>query len=177
VDAYEAISQATLYLISKGKKNIKYIGAVKESVISKEKEKGFYDAMKSAGYNVDPSNIYHGERQHFSTGVNGVEYFLAQNDIPDGIVCSTDDVGIGCIKQLTKRGIRVPEQTCVIGFNGISILNSYEPELTTVAQPIKEIADSAVYFLLNRMNDRDLKKQRINYKGTIKEGGNINQAV
>lgn len=169
VDAYDAIFQATALLLNKGKERIGYIGAALNSIISQEKVRGFLDAMKNAGHNADPVYMYHGERQHFKTGVKGVEYFMSRERMPDGIVCSTDDVGIGCIKQLTKLAIPVPEQTSVIGFNGISILNSYEPELTTVAQPIQEIAASAVSLLMGSISSGSTERRRVCYKGIIKE--------
>ncbi len=170
IDAYDAIYQATAYLINKGKHKIGYIGAVKKSIISLEKERGFIDALKNAGRDVDYNYIFNGERQHFLTGVKGVEYFAAKGAIPDGIVCSTDDVGIGCIKRLVKFGVSVPEQTSVIGFNGISILDSYEPELTTIAQPIKDIAESATSLLMSRIVDGSAANRRVCFKGTLKEG-------
>ncbi len=151
LDARDGISVATAHLLSIGKKRIAYIGAAPNSVISTEKYIGYASTLEKAGHVPDPKLVFHGLRQHFSTGMEGTAGFLALPRRPDGIVCATDDIGIGSIKQLLVGKVGIPDEIAVAGFNGISVLHSYEPELTTVVQPVQMMADTAMHMLMDRV--------------------------
>ncbi len=168
LDARDGLSKAVEHLLATGKKRIAYIGAAPNSVISTEKYIGYSHALARAGYSVDPKLVFHGARQHFSTGMEGTKAFLSLAEPPDGIVCATDDIGIGSIKQLLVSGVSMPEQIAVVGFNGISVLHSYEPELTTIAQPIQMMADTAVQMLMERVkNNTGRAARQVVVKGEL----------
>lgn len=168
LDARDGLFLATEHLLAIGRKRIAYIGAAPNSVISTEKYIGYASALEKAGVAVNPKMVFHGARQHFSTGMEGTADLLALPQPPDGIVCTTDDIGIGCIKQLLVNKIAIPGEIAVAGFNGISVLHSYEPELTTVAQPIQMMADTAVQMLMDRVkgNAPDVPR-RVVVKGKL----------
>ena len=151
LDARDGLFRATEHLLGIGRKRVAYIGAAPNSVISTEKYIGYANALERNGLAVNPKLVFHGARQHFSTGMEGTAHLLSLPERPDGIVCTTDDIGIGCIKQLLVDKVPVPDAVAVAGFNGISVLHSYEPELTTVAQPLQMMADTAVQMLMDRI--------------------------
>lgn len=172
LDARDGIFRAAEHLFSIGKKRIAYIGAALDSVISTEKYIGYASALEKAGIGINPKLVFHGARQHFSTGMEGTEDFLALPQPPDGIVCSTDDIGIGCIKRLLVGKVAIPDAIAVAGFNGISVLQSYEPELTTVAQPIRMMADTAVQMLMERVKGASPRAaKRVVVRGKLIVGG------
>lgn len=171
LDARDGIRVSTEHLLSIGKKRIAYIGAAPNSVISTEKYIGYSSTLEAAGLAIDSRLVLHGARQHFSTGMEAVAAFLALPSRPDGIVCATDDIGIGCIKQLLVNKVAMPDEVAVAAFNGISVLHSYEPELTTVAQPIRMMADTAVRMLMSRMkNETAPPIRRIVVRGALTIG-------
>ncbi len=168
LDARDGLEKATDHLLSIGKKRIAYIGAAPDSVISTEKYIGYAGTLERAGRKVNQKLVFHGAQQHFSTGMEAVRDFLALPEPPDGIACATDDIGIGCIKQLLVSRIPIPQDVAVVGFNGISVLHSYEPELTTVAHPIPDMADTAIRMLLDRIRgDAPAAARRIVVKGEL----------
>ena len=160
LDARDGMFQAATHLFSIGRKRIAYVGAAPNSVISTEKYIGYTAALEAAGKSVDPKLVFHGARQHFSSGMEGTAHFLSLPERPDGIVCTTDDIGIGCVKQLLINKVPIPDAIAVASFNGISVLQSYEPELTTVAQPVQMMADTAIRMLMDRVRGGTPKAAR-----------------
>lgn len=67
--------------------------------------------------------------------------------LPDAVVCTDDMLALGVMAQLRRRGIRVPEDVLVTGFDDIAFASLVDPELTTIRQPVKEIAAKAVALL------------------------------
>ncbi len=68
---------------------------------------------------------------------------------PTAIFASSDQQAIGCLRAAVDLGIKVPTDLSVIGFDGIFVTNVVTPRLTTIVQPIAEIADAAVAALLD----------------------------
>jgi LacI family transcriptional regulator len=69
---------------------------------------------------------------------------LAHEEPPTGVICSSDLMAIGALQEAAERGLRVPEDLSVVGFDGIDATRWTNPALTTVEQPIEEIAETAV---------------------------------
>lgn len=67
----------------------------------------------------------------------------------DGIIACNDIVAISTYKVLHKRGIPVPEQVQLVGFDDIAFATLLSPELTTVCQPVREMAEKAVDLIVN----------------------------
>ena len=64
------------------------------------------------------------------------------------MICSSDTMAIGALHEAARRGLRVPRDLSIVGFDGIDATRWTVPELTTVEQPIDRIADTAVQTLL-----------------------------
>ncbi|HEV2778774.1 MAG TPA: LacI family DNA-binding transcriptional regulator [Actinophytocola sp.] len=79
----------------------------------------------------------------------------ALTDLPDAIVCANDQMAIGMIAGLRERGIRVPEDVAVVGFDGIDLGRHIQPALTTVRQPMQPIGAAAVTLLERRLHTPD----------------------
>ena len=72
---------------------------------------------------------------------------------PTGVICSSDLMAIGVLQEAFAHGLRVPEDLSVVGFDGIDAAEWTSPRLTTVEQPIEEIADVAVDMLSTLIAD------------------------
>ena len=77
-----------------------------------------------------------------------------QPELPDAIVCATDNVAIAAISALRNNGIRVPEDISVVGHDGIDISEFTEPKLTTTFMQKSELGRFAVRTLLDRIDGR-----------------------
>jgi DNA-binding LacI/PurR family transcriptional regulator len=80
-----------------------------------------------------------------------ISTYLQAGPIPDGIVCASDIIAMSAIHALIERGIKVPEQVCVVGYDDLSIAAQTTPPLTTVRQDIELGAKTMVDLLFKRM--------------------------
>ncbi|HIY19105.1 MAG TPA: substrate-binding domain-containing protein, partial [Candidatus Blautia avistercoris] len=79
----------------------------------------------------------------------------------DGVVAANDMVAISLYKVLTKKGYRVPQDVQIIGFDNINLSWLFTPELTTVAQPIKEMGKTAARIIIQNVEGKKVKKEHI----------------
>ena len=85
----------------------------------------------------------------FNQGITMTEELLERFPDVDGIIACNDIVAISTYKVLHKRNIPVPEKIQLIGFDDISFSTLLSPELTTICQPVKEMAEKAVELIVN----------------------------
>ena len=76
---------------------------------------------------------------------------MAQPDAPTAIFAVSDTLAIGVLSALRQLGKRVPEDVAVIGFDDIAIAAQIAPGLTTIAQPMRELGETAARLLLQRL--------------------------
>jgi LacI family transcriptional regulator len=79
--------------------------------------------------------------------------------LPDAIICANDQMAIGVVRTLTARGIRIPEEVAVVGFDDIFPASLTDPPLTTVHQPMRKIGERGCDRLIERITDPTLRPQ------------------
>ena len=143
VDERAAGSLATEHLLELGHTRIGFAAGDVNSSPTREKKEGRNAALRAAG--IEPDGLVahawfdvDGGRQAFR------ELAAASGGPPTGIICSNDLMAIGVIREAEAAGLRVPEELSVVGFDGIDAAEWTKPALTTVEQPIDEIASTAV---------------------------------
>ena len=167
VDAFDAMFKLVSHMVDIGRSRIAFAYAAQDSVVSREKYRGYRMALEQFNLEAYPDYLYNGKINHFQTGHMAARQFLSLPVVPDAIVCSTDDAAIGCLKCILDKGLRLPEDIALAGFNGISILSTYTPSITTVAQPIYAEAASAVNMLLEDISRPKKRKNQTIFKGTL----------
>lgn len=145
----EGAKIAVQHLIEQGCQRIAHIYGPQEFITARERLLGYEEVSRRlSGYS--PSLMVSGNFD-IESGRKAVELLLARHPDIDGIFAGNDLMAIGALKALRERGIRVPEQVKVCGFDGIALTEITEPELTTVAQPIYEMGRLAAQMLLNEI--------------------------
>jgi LacI family transcriptional regulator len=95
------------------------------------------------------------------SGREGTSAMLeAGGELPDAIVCANDQMAIGALRALAARGIRVPDDIAVVGFDDIFPASLCEPPLTTVHQPIRKLGEVACDRLTERIADPALRPKQ-----------------
>jgi len=93
---------------------------------------------------------------------NAVSHYLDQGGTMDGVFAVNDDVAYGAIRALQSRGLRVPDDVSVVGFDNQDTARFFLPPLTTVAQPMREIGQQAASLLLERIHKgRSIPQQQV----------------
>ena len=143
VDERAAGRLATEHLLALGHTRIGFAAGDAASSPTREKNLGREGALRAAG--LEPDGLV----AHSTFDVDGGrEAFrllvAAEGGPPTGIICSNDLMAIGVIREAEACGIDVPGELSVVGFDGTAAADWSEPVLTTVAQPLDEIAETAL---------------------------------
>ena len=143
----EAVRTATAYLIEQGHSLIGLITGPHGFRSAAERRHGFEEAVAAAGIKLPRSLIAQGNYT-FESGVAAAEKLLDLAPRPTAIFSSNDEMAAGVIHSALARGIRVPEDLSVIGFDDTPIAAHIWPPLTTVRWPIVSMARAAALKLL-----------------------------
>ena len=143
----EAVREATELLISQGHELIGLIEGPDGFRSARERRLGFEDALKAAGLKL-PRSLIAGGNYTFETGVTAANRLLDLSPRPTAIFASNDEMAAGVIFSARERGIGVPEELSVIGFDDTPIAAHIWPPLTTVRWPIVSMARSAARKLI-----------------------------
>jgi len=160
IDNFNSCRECTKYLWSLGHKRIGFISGLMDSDVSKDRFLGYKSALNDNGLEEDKTLIFKGDYS-YESGEKGAEYFLALPKPPTAIICANDSMAIGAMKMIREKGLNIPEDISVIGFDDIEVASKVFPPLTTIAAPIKEIADKSVTMLLSAINGNDLDYQHV----------------
>lgn len=136
----------TEYLIKQGHSEIGFIAGSKNLSFSARRKDGFLQAMKHHNLVVNERFIEEGNYT-FKSGMEAGGRLLDEAIRPTAIFASNDDMAAGVIAAAHSRSIAIPAQISIVGFDDTEVASAIWPSLTTVRQPILEIAQSAVQML------------------------------
>lgn len=158
-DSRAGARMATEHLISLGHSRIAFATMPMTRWTRTEMHMGYRDALVLAGLGYDPRLVY--ERMpeklaayadfELEAGKMIAESFLADGCPATAIVCINDMLAIGLIKTLKARGVRVPEDVSVFGFDDIPFASTFEPSLSTVHYPAIETGRLAAMMLMDTL--------------------------
>lgn len=150
---YQGATDAMDYLLGLGHRRIGFIGGRVELESSIRRLKGYQDALEKAGISVDEELIVSGDYTT-ETGAECARELLSLNQPPTAIFASNDQTAMGVFQVAQERGMKIPEDLSVIGFDNIS--ESQYLGLTTVDQHISEMGFVATQMLIKLINDEPL---------------------
>jgi LacI family transcriptional regulator len=150
----EAVREATQYLIAQGHRRIGLIAGPHGFRSARERRLGFEEAMRDAGIALPRSMIAEGNYT-FESGLIAAERLLDVVPRPTAIFSCNDEMAAGVIHATCQRGLTVPRDLSVIGFDDTPIAAHMWPPLTTVRWPIASMARSAALKLITGIADND----------------------
>lgn len=151
-DDFQAAQQAIEALIGLGHHKIALIGGSREhSDTSRLRYGGALEAFRAHGISFDPEQDYEGVRYSYSDGYRAAMALLDRGRQFTAIFAMADVMAIGAIRALQDRGLRVPEDVSVIGFDGLEMGDYFLPRLSTVKQSVLELADHSIRLLLENI--------------------------
>jgi LacI family transcriptional regulator len=148
---------ANYVLQTHGVQDVIYIAGPADSPDDAERLSGFRSALADSGVAEADVPIVQSDFTR-EGGRRSAMRILAQRQ-PRGILCSNDETALGVLDVLEQRGIRVPEDVLVTGFDGIAAGRTSRPPLTTVHQPMVELGRAAVHAITTRLDDPSLTPQ------------------
>ena len=150
----EAVREATAHLIDQGHRLIGLVQGPEGFRSATERRRGFEDALGKAGIKLPRSLITEGNYT-FESGIAAANRLLDLSPRPTAIFASNDEMAAGVVHAARQRGISVPEDLSVIGFDDTAIAAHIWPPLTTVRWPIISMARSAAMKLVGDVVEPD----------------------
>ncbi|MEU9398709.1 LacI family DNA-binding transcriptional regulator [Streptomyces sp. SID4985] len=139
---------ATRHLIDLGHTRIGAISGPSRMMCSRARLDGYRAALETAGLPVDPTLIKAGDFHHDSGRRLGLELLRAP-DRPTAVFAGNDLQALGLYEAARELGLRVPEDVSVVGFDDLPVARWVGPPLTTVRQPLTEMAEAAARLVLD----------------------------
>jgi LacI family transcriptional regulator len=137
---------ATEHLIGCGHARIAAIGGPADYLCSRARLDGYRSALERAGHRFDPALIRHGDFQYEGGFACGGE-LLDVDDPPTAIFAGSDQQALGVYEAARQRGLRIPQDLSVVGFDDLPMARWVSPPLTTVRQPLADMGSVAAEML------------------------------
>jgi DNA-binding LacI/PurR family transcriptional regulator len=151
VDHEQGIRQLVDLLVADGKKDFVVLSGPTDEDVSNERRTIALAQLARHGFADVP--VMYGDYSYQSGKICFADW-IANNSVPDAVICSNDTMAIGCIDEARgNHGISVPEDMSVVGFDGMYAAYWTGYELTTVRQPVNQMAKAAVNILIDRIEN------------------------
>jgi len=152
IDDFKAARDMTRYLLSLGHRRIGFIKGQQGTTSSNERQRGFEAALREAGIGEAPmaQGCF-----NYRSGLEAAEKLLAQRPAPTAIFASNDDMAAATVSVAHRMGLDVPGDLSVVGFDDTAIAATIWPELTTIRQPITDMARVAIDLVLASIRARE----------------------
>lgn len=143
------------HLIQLGHKRIGVVGAPAHTEPIARRIRGTREALADYAMDAYPELLVTGDNQLFDMGYDSAKQLMSLDNPPTAIFALTDVTAVGVMHAVTERGLRIPDDISVLGYDNIPIASYMIPQLTTVEQPIIQMGETAVELLFNHMNQPD----------------------
>lgn len=163
---------ATEHLLSRGCRRIAHISGPSDMTAGEDRASGWRQALAAAG--VAPGPVRGGEFTSVM-GAAAMEDILAEDPSIDAVFAGSDLMAVGALRVLEKHGRRVPEDVAVVGYDDLGVAATAMPPLTTVVNPVSEMAKwatSELLFILGYIT-ADERHAGLDTAGVVREGNMI----
>jgi Transcriptional regulators len=167
-DNYGGAYQAVQYLTRLGHRRIGYIQDDVEYPCYHDRYQGYCAALNDVGIQPDPL-LFGRDRSEGTSSLMCADALLNLDEPPTAFFTATDKIASGVLDAAKMRGLRIPQDISVVGFNDDPFATSVHPTLTTVHQPFREMGQCAVELLFSLLNPlhpfpEDWKKFAVDYR-------------
>jgi LacI family gluconate utilization system Gnt-I transcriptional repressor len=170
LDHKKAAYTAVQTMINKGLKNISYFGARLDNRTTLRMQ-GYDKAMEEAGLKKHHTLTH--QHSSFTLGNELLSRALSECPELDGVFCTNDDIAIGIILACKERGIKVPEELSIIGFNAFDIGQAISPRLTSVSTPRYQIGEKSAQLLLSSLAGETAERNVYDLGFTLERGDSL----
>lgn len=150
----------TKFLIEQGHRDIAYISGPLEKCDAAERFNGHKRALEEAGIAFSPSLYFEGCYRE-EDGEAGLAHLLEQGAKFSALVCGNDWMASGALSFARKKGIALPSELSIVGFDNIVFARHVFPTLTTVNHPIAEMGEMAAKYILNKVYSEENTIQNV----------------
>ena len=155
-DNFKAGSMAARYLVDLGHRKLAMIaGVTKSNDRAAERVRGFLHAADQVGIGREGIEVIEAPYR-MNSGEAGLRLILERHPDVTAVFCGSDILAVGAMKECRQRGLRIPEDLSIIGFDNLELAEYLWPPLTTIAIPAEIMGDRAADYLLAGPKERPL---------------------
>ncbi|MGJ3647981.1 LacI family DNA-binding transcriptional regulator [Sphingomonas sp. GlSt437] len=165
IDNEAAAAAMTRHLLALGHTRIGFIAGHPSYATSAQRLEGYGAALREAGLALDPALVVTGNYD-FASGAAQGEALLALPDPPTAIFASSDDMAAGVLAAAHRRGLDLPGELSVAGFDDTALAGYVWPPLTTIRQPTRDMAFAAADLLLG--GEGETERREIGYELVVR---------
>ncbi len=151
---------AVEHLTRLGHRRVGFVGGTPTLWCSRARLDGYRAGLEAAGLAVDPALLTEGDFG-YESGFRAADRLLALPDRPTAIFAANDQMALGVYEAVRRRGMRVPEDVSVVGFDDLPETRWSSPPLTTVHQPLAEMGLLAARTVLRLVNGERIESPRV----------------
>jgi len=157
---YQSVYRTVDYLLDLGHRKIAFILGMMNSKYSVERFKAYQAAFKDHGLAYDPKYIVESDFSK-TDGSRMMGRLLDLSDRPSCVICINDSVTPGALKQISVRGLKIPEDISVVAIGSSETLDLYEPALTTIKIPVSQIGQTAAQMLIQLVENGSCSEKHV----------------
>lgn len=169
IDNELAAYHAVKHLIKIGHRKIAMINSDEKFLYARERKQGYERALKEAGIQCNPDWVLTTDNLGFDAGRHAMKSLLDKTDMPTAVFAVSDILAIGALKEINLKGLTVPDDIALIGFDKISFSNMTQPTLTTISQPMYQMGSMSVHMLINKINGKNTESIILDHELIIRE--------
>jgi LacI family transcriptional regulator len=151
IDNFQGAYDATSHLLDLGHTRIGCVTGLPNSALNEERVRGYRHALEHHGIAFDPRLIGTGDYS-MASGAGNAPTLLNLPQPPTAAFAFNDLMAMGLMQAAHQRGLRIPDDLAVIGFDGLALTEHTCPPLSTVEQPVAEMSKAAIAMLLERID-------------------------
>ena len=161
INNYEICYRSTKQLIDQGFKNPAFITYRQDQFHTNERKRGFIEAMKDAGL-FTPDHVKEVSYQYLNEDMDkAISQLLKCEKQVDAIFFATNTISMAGVKSLFKRGMLIQKDIQVMCFDETDAINLFPFRVPFIKQPIEEMAKSALELLIDQIEKKDVKNQKL----------------
>lgn len=149
IDNRSAAEEVTEYLLSLGHRRLGFVGTTNHFISTRQRREGYEAVLQRAG--LLPMEAFADKDYSFLSGVRAAGELLDKKERPTALFCISDVLALGAIRAAEERGLRVPEELTVVGFDDVEYATMFRPMLTTVSQPCYDLGRVSCELLLRQI--------------------------
>ena len=173
-DGYTGIKKLTKALIRQGHRKIAMVVEDRQYSAHERRFQGYCDALRECGAAMDANLVVEKDEIGFKSGYEGANRLLSREK-PTAILTIDDLTAVGVLECCHDRGVKVPEEITVTGFDDIPISQYCSPRLTTISQPVQELAKNAIELVIKKIQNGRARNQELVFAPRIvlRESSNL----
>ncbi|MDR3691831.1 MAG: LacI family DNA-binding transcriptional regulator [Fimbriimonas sp.] len=152
IDNDTSVRRAIQHLVDLGHRNIGHIAGPQDLFAARIRKDAFFREMSRLGVPLKLEWLQVGVF-NIPSGEDAMNRILRHDELPTAVFCANDEMAFGAIRAILAKGLRVPEDITVVGFDDVPFAAMTTPTLTTIRQPVDEIARAATSALIGYIEE------------------------